>query len=115
MIVQAGRTHVREHLKGDSSQGFTYMALGSSSSAAVDANTTLGTETLRILMTGASSGGDRKARFDALIPYDNLSGTTQEMGIFTGATTGTMFLRDVFTAISTGNIETKIKLVVEIK
>ena len=114
MIVHEGRTLIREFIIGDRTGGITHMALGSGSTAVLDADTTLQTETKRFVSTG-TNGGARKARYDIKVPYNSLSGTTQELGLFTDSTSGNMFLRDVFTALSTGNVMVDIKLVIEIK
>ena len=105
-ITNAGRTLIREWLKGDTSGGLTHFGVGTTSTTPATSDTALTSEVFtfpgstRIRAEG-SAYEDRIARFDGYVNcLGNVGDAIAECGIFTSATSGTMFLHDVPASIA---------------
>tara|TARA_R110000787_G_C13278492_1_gene432194 strand:+ start:27 stop:473 length:447 start_codon:yes stop_codon:yes gene_type:complete len=112
LVVTAGKEWVANRFK-DTLGGFTiagemtYMGIGSGSTAAVVANTTLGTELNRLAL--ANAGGTvsgATVQYDATWSAATPAYAIQEAGIFSAASGGTMLARTVFAVINKGTNDT---------
>ena len=112
LVVTAGKEWVANRFK-NTLGGFTipgqmtHMGIGSGSTAAAVANTTLGTELNRIALTtagGTVSGAT--VQYDATWTSSSPAYAIEEAGIFTAASGGTMLARTVFAVINKGTDDT---------
>jgi len=112
LVVTAGKEWVANRFK-NTLGGFTipgqmtHMGIGSGSTAAAVANTTLGTELNRIALTtagGTVSGAT--VQYDATWTSSSPAYAIEEAGIFTAASGGTMLARTVFAIINKGTDDT---------
>ena len=113
LVVTAGKQWVANRFKNTVGGGFTqlgqmtHMGIGSGSTAAAVANTTLGTELNRIALTtagGIVSGAT--VQYDATWTSSSPAYAIEEAGIFTASTGGTMLARTVFAIINKGTDDT---------
>jgi len=112
LVVTAGKEWVANRFKDDGG-GFTqlgemtHMGIGSGSTAAAVANTTLGTELNRLALTtagGTVSGAT--VQYDATWSAATPAYAIEEAGIFTASSGGTMLARTVFAVINKGTDDT---------
>jgi hypothetical protein len=103
LVVTAGRDLIRDFLYDGSTvtvDGLTHFAVGTNATAEVAANTTLGTETARELITQKT-----KNSAQLTVKYYLGSGvangvTLAECGLFNAASAGTMYARATYTGIA---------------
>lgn len=84
---------------------FNYVAVGTGTGTPAAADTTLGTEAMRVSGTYAKDAPVGECSMDATF---NITATLAltECGIFNDATTGTMYCRDTYTVKNVGNGDT---------
>jgi hypothetical protein len=108
LVVTAGKSWVANRFK-NTLGGFTipgqmtHMAIGSSSTAAAVADTTLVTELSRLVL--ATAGGvvsGATVQYDCTWSAATAAFAIQEAGIFDAASAGTMLARTVFAVINKG-------------
>ena len=112
LVVTAGKQWVANRFK-NTGGGFTqlgemtHMAVGSGSTAAAVANTTLGTELNRLALTTAGGTvSNATVQYDATWASSHGAYAIQEAGIFSAASGGTMLARTVFAVINKGTDDT---------
>lgn len=99
LVVTTGRNLVRDRLSGDSASRLTHFAVGTNATAVVAANTALGVETSRDLITQLTPT-DGVLTVKYFLGSSSANGVTlAEAGLFNAASAGTMFSRVVYTGI----------------
>ena len=115
MIVQAGRTYVRELIKGDETGGFTHIGYGTGTTAETDADTDLGTSVARISAV-VNTAGDRYGEFTAILStLDAVGVTPSEWGLFTASSGGSMLLRKMKALSSAKTIDDELHIHIKIE
>jgi hypothetical protein len=101
LVVTSGKNFIASHMVGTTPAVMSHMALGSSSTAAVVGDTTLGTELGRVALT-ASSVSSNVVTYTATFPAGTATGAVQEAGIFNASSAGTMLCRTTFPVVNKG-------------
>ena len=97
-IVTAGKNLVAT-LVGGTGTAFTHMAIGTSSTAVADGNTTLGSEVGRVTLTSKAVTNNVIA-YVGDFPAGTGTGSIVEAGILNASSAGTMLNRATFSAIT---------------
>ena len=98
IIVTTGKNLVATLVAG-SGTSFTHMAIGTSATAEAISNTTLGTETGRVLLTGKTVASN-VISFTGDFPAGTGTGTIVEAGIMNASSSGVMLNRATFSSVS---------------
>lgn len=103
LVVTAGLGFIASRMTGTAANVMSHMAIGTGTSSALAANTTLGAEAARVALTtsgGTASGATvtYAATFPAGTPA-SLTAVT-EAGIFNASSGGTMLCRTVFAVVN---------------
>jgi len=99
LVVTSGLSFIASRMNDASATTMSHMAIGSGSTAAVLANTTLGTELGRVALTSTSvttNAVTYAASFGAGVG----TGAITEAGLFNAASAGTMLCRTVFAVVN---------------
>jgi hypothetical protein len=99
LIVQVGKNFLASAIINSSTSPFTYMAIGTSGTAAATSDTALGAETARQVFT-SSSVSTNVVTLSTTYAAGTGTGTLQEAGIFNASSSGTMLSHVVFSSIS---------------
>ena len=102
LVVTSGKEWVAKRMAGQDSN-MTHMAIGTGTTAAADADTTLGTEIERNAMT--VSGGTvstNTIEYACTWAAGDGTGAITEAGIFDASTGGDMLARTVFSVVNKG-------------
>jgi hypothetical protein len=99
LIVQVGKNFLASAIINSSTSPFTYMAIGTNSTAAANGDTTLGTEVARQAFT-SSSVSTNVVTLSTTYAAGTGTGTITEAGIFNASSGGTMLSHIVFSSIS---------------
>ena len=115
MFVDAGRNNIRDYLAGSSPTPPSHVAWGSDDSSPAVTDTTLGSEVVRISVDSTSTS-DKQVQFSATLSSTQGNGNTlKELGLLNAASGGTLFSRDIFTAVDKdSSIELKSVITVNI-
>jgi len=107
LVVTAGKGWIASRMNAASAGVMTHMAVGTGSTAAAVANTTLGTELARQALT-TSGGTVAGAVITFATTYAAGAGTgaITEAGVFNAAASGTMLARTVFSVVNKGALDT---------
>lgn len=111
LITDAGLAGVASRINGSGGENaFTYIAIGTGSTAAAEGDTTLQTEITTNGGERASATASRVTTTETndtarLVYTFNFTGsfTVTESGVFNAASSGTLLARQVFTGIAVGN------------
>lgn len=106
LVVTAGKEWVAARMKNTSTV-MTHMAIGTGTTAAAIANTTLGTEVARQALT--TSGGTVAGAvitFATSYAAGTGTGAITEAGVLNAASGGTMLARTVFGVVNKGSLDT---------
>jgi hypothetical protein len=108
VYTDTGRNILRDFLHNDNPSTPLGIAFGTNTTTATVTDTTLGAEIAPRIEFTASSLTDKEVKFEGVLPTTTGNGNTiTELGLFTttSATSGDMFLRQVFAGIdkTTGN------------
>lgn len=95
LVVDTGREFIAQRLLDDTAAVMSHMALGTGTTAAAAADTTLETENVRVALN-TPTRDTTKAVYVASFPAGSGVGALTEAGIFNAATDGTMLSRTVF-------------------
>lgn len=101
LVVTTGKNFVASRMAGTSSSVMSHMAIGTGSTAAAAANTTLGTESARVGLTSTTNNNNDVvyvATFPANTPSSAAAIT--EAGLFNASSGGTMLCRTVFAQVN---------------
>jgi hypothetical protein len=101
LVVTTGKAYVASRMAGTSASVMSHMAIGTSSTAAAVANTTLANEVARVAISStnvASNDIVYSATFPASTPSS--AAAVVEAAIFNASSSGTMLCRTVFSVIN---------------
>ena len=99
LVVAVGRAYIASRMKDDSSTAMSHMAVGTGAVAADAADTTLGTEANRQLLS-STVVADNVVTYTANYIAGQGTGALTEAGIFNASSAGTMLCRTVFDVIN---------------
>jgi hypothetical protein len=99
VITTAGKYLICQLVTGAEVTEFTHMAIGTNSTTETASDTTLGSESGRVILT-ASNISTNVITYIGDFPAGTGTGTITEAGIFNSDTDGTMLNRATFSAIS---------------
>ena len=101
LVVTTGKNYVASRMAGTSANVMSHMAIGTGSTAAAAADTTLGTESARVSLTSTTNNNNDVvyvATFPANTPASAAAIT--EAGLFNASSGGTMLCRTVFAQVN---------------
>lgn len=96
LVVTTGMQRIAKLVTGKTTNSFTHMACGIGTNSESSGDTSLQTETQRIVCTDRFDSGT-SIKFAGLFPSSTPSGQISEFGIFDSASAGNMLVRTVFT------------------
>jgi len=101
LVVTTGKNFVASRMAGTSSSVMSHMAIGTGSTAAAAANTTLGTESARVSLT-STTNNNNDVVYVATFPANSPSSAAAitEAGLFNASSGGTMLCRTVFAQVN---------------
>ena len=105
LVVTVGKNLIASRLKDTTDGAMSHMAIGSGSTAAANADTTLGTELGRVSLTSTTVTNNNVA-YVATFPAGTGTGAVTEAGLFNASSSGTMLCRTVFSVINKGAADT---------
>jgi len=106
LVVTAGKEWVTARMKNTSTV-MTHMAIGTGNTAAAIANTTLGTEVARqVLSTSGGTVAGAVITFATSYAAGTGTGAITEAGVLNAASGGTMLARTVFGVVNKGSLDT---------
>lgn len=103
LVVTTGKTALAARLAGTTVGVFSHMAVGTGSTAAVVANTTLAAEIASSRRALSVSGGtpvNNEVTYTAVFPAGVGTGNIVEAGLFNASTAGAMLARTVFASVN---------------
>jgi hypothetical protein len=104
LIVNTGKNFLANAVINSSTSPFTYMAIGTSSTAAAVGDTSLGSELVRQAFT-SSSVASNVVTLVTTYAAGTGTGALTEAGIFNASSSGTLLSRIVFSAINKGSAD----------
>lgn len=99
LVVNSGLAFIASRMKDATASVMSHMAVGSGTAAAAGANTALGTELGRVVLTSTTVVGNEVSYVATFGPGTG-TGAVTEAGIFNAATDGTMLCRTVFPVVN---------------
>lgn len=99
LVVAVGRAYIASRMKDDTATAMSHMAVGTGAVAADAADTTLGTEANRQLLS-STVVADNVVTYTANYIAGQGTGALTEAGIFNASSAGTMLCRTVFDVIN---------------
>ena len=101
LVVTTGKNHIAAKIAAttNSPAAMTHMAIGTGSTAPAAGDTTLGTETGRVSLSGPVVSTNT-ITYTATFPAGTGSGAITEAGIFNASTAGTMLCRTTFPTVT---------------
>ena len=100
LVVDAGLDYIADRMKNNSTV-MSHMAIGTGSTAAAAANTTLGSEADRNALT-STTVTDNAVAYVASFAAGEGTGAITEAGIFNASSGGTLLCRTVFSVVNKG-------------
>ena len=101
LVVSAGKNFVASRLAGVTDAVMSHMAIGTGSTAADAADTTLATEAGRVALT-STNVVDNEITYTATFGAGVGTGAIVEAGVLNASLAGTLLCRTVFSAINKG-------------
>ena len=101
LVVDAGLDYIASRMKDTSATAMSHMAIGTGSTAAAAADTTLGTEADRNALT-STTVTDNAVAYVASFAAGEGTGAITEAGIFNASSSGTLLCRTVFSVVNKG-------------
>ena len=101
LVVDTGLDFIASRMEGTTDAVMSHMAIGTGSTAADAADTTLETEAARVALTSTTVTNNAVA-YVATYPAGTGTGALTEAGILNAASGGTMLCRTVFSVINKG-------------
>lgn len=105
LVVTAGKDFIASRMKDTTKGAMSHMAIGSGTTAANVADTTLGTELGRVSLTSTTVTTNNVA-YVATFPAGTGTGAVTEAGLFNDGSAGDMLCRTVFSVINKGAADT---------
>lgn len=105
LVVTAGKNFIASRMKDTTKGAMSHMAIGSGTTAANVADTTLGTELGRVSLTSTTVTNNNVA-YVATFPAGTGTGAVTEAGLFNDGSAGDMLCRTVFSVINKGAADT---------
>lgn len=110
LVVDSGLAYIMSRVKDDTANVMSHLAVGTSSTATADAQTTLISEIARISLTSTTIvttnvTGD-SVQYVATFTPGVATGALTEAGLFNAGASGTMLARTVFPVINKGDLDT---------
>jgi hypothetical protein len=105
LIVQVGKNFLASAVINSSTSPFTYMAIGTSGTAATTSDTALGSQLVRQVFS-SSSVSTNVVTLSTTYAAGTGTGALQEAGIFNASSGGTMLSHVVFSVINKGASDT---------
>lgn len=106
LVVDTGLAYIASRMKDATATAMSHMAIGTSSTAAADAQTALITEAARVAFTSSTivttTVTNDSVQYVGTFGAGVGTGAITEAGIFNAATVGTMLSRTVFSVINKG-------------
>lgn len=99
LIVTTGLAYIASRMNGTSESVMSHMAVGTGSTTAAAADTTLGTELDRNALT-STTVTDNAIAYVATYAAGDATGSLTEAGLFNAASAGTMLCRTVFGTVT---------------
>tara|TARA_R110000787_G_scaffold193566_1_gene305093 strand:- start:1710 stop:2144 length:435 start_codon:yes stop_codon:yes gene_type:complete len=107
MVVTAGKNWIASRMNAASDGVMTHMAVGTGTTAAALANTTLVTELARqVLTTSGGSVAGAVVTFATTYAAGTATGAITEAAILNASSAGTMLARTVFSVVNKGALDT---------
>ncbi len=100
LVVGAGKTFIAARMVGTPT-AMSHMAIGASSTAAANADTTLGSELGRVALASSTSSGN-VVTYAASFPAGTGTGAVVEAGVFNASSGGTQLCRTTFAVVNKG-------------
>jgi hypothetical protein len=104
LVVTTGKNFIAGRMTGTSTV-MSHMAIGSSSTAAANGDTTLGSELGRVALSSGTTSG-AVTTYSATFPAGTGTGAVVEAGILNAASAGTMLCRTTFSVVNKGANDT---------
>ena len=105
LVVTAGKNFIASRMKDTTKGAMSHMAIGSGTTAANVADTTLGTGLGRVSLTSTTVTTNNVA-YVATFPAGTGTGAVTEAGLFNDGSAGDMLCRTVFSVINKGAADT---------
>ena len=105
LVVATGKQVIAARLLGNTLPVFSHMAVGSSNTAALSSQTSLGSDLSRVGFDSTSRSSNALT-FVATFPAGSGTGTLTEAGIFNDGTSGNMLCRTNFNAVNKASGDT---------
>lgn len=105
LVVTTGKNFIASRMKDTTKGAMSHMAIGSGSTAANVADTTLGTELGRVSLTSTTVTNNNVA-YVATFPAGTGTGAVTEAGLFNDGSAGDLLCRTVFSVINKGAADT---------
>jgi hypothetical protein len=101
LVVTTGLGYIASRMKDTTATAMSHMAIGTGTSSALAANTTLGSESARVALASTTVTGPAVASI-ATFPAGTPASLTAitEAGIFNASSSGTMLCRTVFSVVN---------------
>lgn len=110
LVVDLGLAYIASRMKDATATAMSHMAVGTTNTAAADAQTTLVAHNARVALASTTISTTNVANdgltYVATFPAGTGTATLVEAGIFNDPTTGTMLCRTVFGSIVKGALDT---------
>ena len=101
LVVTAGKEYVASRMKDTTKNAMSHMAIGTSSTSAASADTTLGSEADRQLLT-STTVSNATITYVATFGAGDGTGALTEAGLFNAASSGDMLCRTTFSVVNKG-------------
>lgn len=101
LVVTAGKAFVASRMAGVASNVMSHMAVGTSSTAAANGDTTLVAEAARVAITSGNASA-ATITYIATFPAGTGTGALTEAGVLNAASAGTLLCRTVFSVVNKG-------------
>ena len=101
LVVDAGLDYIASRMKDATATAMSHMAIGTGSTAAAAADTTLGTEADRNALT-STTVTDNAVAYVASFAAGTGTGAITEAGILNASSGGTLLCRTVFSVVNKG-------------
>jgi hypothetical protein len=102
LVVATGKNYISERMTANTTNIMSHMAVGSGNVAPTTSDTTLDTETDRIVFDSTPLVTSNVITYVTTYPAGNATGTIAEAGIFNAGSGGTMLCRTNFNEINKG-------------